>query len=404
VRSRLLAAFVGLGVAIVLLFGIPRGIAVVHVVETDREALLGRTADLAVLVITDADRDGEQVTDEMLLGVVAEGERLQYQQEDGPTLVVAATPTAASADDLTAERTLPGLGSVTVFFSRAELDDDVRSALTPLILLGVGLVLFSVLVGFLGARRLSRPFTQLAGVADDVGRGRLDTQVPRFGMREADVVGRVLGDISQHLRRLVRREREVTDHASHDLRTPITALRLALEDLAQWPETSPPVAAELRRLLSEVDRLSDAVTKLVDDRTHDDSLDRFDLTRLVRDVVDALPPEQRSRVRLDGALGGGRVVEAELSPEVCRRAVGLLVEHATSAADGEVVVGLLESGGHLRIEIRGATVGSPARDIVWDQAVGTALDLGGRLTVTNEPSGRATWTMILPRLSPSTNV
>jgi len=52
--------------------------------------------------------------------------------------------------------------------------------------------------------------------------------------------------------------------ASHELRTPITALRLSLEDLTLWDSTPPAVRAELQRALREIDRLSTAVTRVLE--------------------------------------------------------------------------------------------------------------------------------------------
>lgn len=53
--------------------------------------------------------------------------------------------------------------------------------------------------------------------------------------------------------------------ASHELRTPITALRLSLEDLTLWDATPPAVRAELESALREVERLSTAVTRVLEE-------------------------------------------------------------------------------------------------------------------------------------------
>jgi signal transduction histidine kinase len=53
--------------------------------------------------------------------------------------------------------------------------------------------------------------------------------------------------------------------ASHELRTPITALRLSLEDLTLWDTTPPAVRAELESALREVERLSTAVTRVLEE-------------------------------------------------------------------------------------------------------------------------------------------
>ena len=62
----------------------------------------------------------------------------------------------------------------------------------------------------------------------------------------------------------MRRERDIAANASHELRTPISALRTEIEDLASWPQTPPDVAAELHSYLPELDRLNAAVRIYLD--------------------------------------------------------------------------------------------------------------------------------------------
>ena len=69
--------------------------------------------------------------------------------------------------------------------------------------------------------------------------------------------------ISRRLDGLLVHERELAVSASHELRTPVTALRLELEDLALWPEVTPPVAAELHRCVAELDRVEAAISGLL---------------------------------------------------------------------------------------------------------------------------------------------
>lgn len=394
-RRRLVTAFVGLAVAVLALFGVPRGFVVGHLVESQRQGLLERSADLAVYAVTDAAGDGQPVTAEMLAPVPQGEERLEYHPADGPAIVVPAGAEEPSGSDLTAERTLPDGATVTVSYPRAEVREAIAEALWPIIVLASFVVLLAALAGWVLARRLARPFTELAGVAEVLGRGNLDPEVPRYDIAEADAIGRALDDSSRTLRRMMRRQREVSDYASHDLRTPITALRLSLEDLSLWPATPPEVAEELGRIVGEVDRFSQAVSSLVDVPAPGEPAELVDVAALVRQAV-------REQYGDDLTVNGDAVeapVLARLPKVTAMRAIALLLEQAGSA--GEPAVRVLDSSGYVTVELElpAEAWGGHPRGAVWDQAVGLAVELGGRLSGTRRPDGSETWSLTLPKES-----
>lgn len=397
-----MTAFVGLAVAIILLFGVPRGVVVAHLVKSERQDLLERSADVAAYVVADAVEEGEPVTPELLAGVPREDERVEFRPAGGSAVVAPAGSDEAADGDLTAERTIPAGGSVTVSYPRDAVRADVVRALWPMVVLAIVLVALAGLAGWLLARRLARPFVELAGVAEVLGRGHLDTDVPRYGMPEADAIGRALEDSSRTLRRMLRRQREVNDYASHDLRTPLTGLRLTLEDLSLWPATPPEVAEELCRIVGEVDRFSRAVSALVDTPGPGEPPELVDVAGLVRQALrehqgsppstDVLPDE------------GDDPVLARLPKVAARRALDLMLEQADAGAGRESDVRVLDGNGYVTVELDLAADAhaGPTRSAVWDQAVGLAAEIGGRLAGTRRPDGSETWSLILPKEATST--
>lgn len=264
-RSRLILAFVALVVAIVALYGVPRAFVLANEVEQADQDLVARGADASALVASVAVDSGRPVTPELLEPLLREGERVEYRSADAEDFVLPAGESGED-DDLSEVRDLGDGATLRYSLSRSTLRDHVVDAITPLALLGLGLIPLGALGGALLARRLARPFSELADAARSMGTGDLRREVPRYDVPEADEIATALRDSSRRLHEQLERERDVAVHASHELRTPITALRLALEDVAQWPETTPEVAVELARLVAEVDRLSDAVTTLLDAR------------------------------------------------------------------------------------------------------------------------------------------
>lgn len=392
-RRRLVTAFVGLAVAVLLLFGVPRGFVVGSLVQSQRQELLERSADLATYAVTDAAGDGQPVTPEMLAPIPLGQERLEYDPADGPAVVVPSGSAEPSDDDLTAERTLPGGATLVVSYPRAEVREDILEALWPIVVLAGLVVALAALAGWVIARRLARPFTELAGVAEVFGRGHLDAEVPHYDIAEADAIGRALEDSSRALRRMMRRQREVSDYASHDLRTPITALRLSLEDLSMWPATPPDVAEELNRIVGEVDRFSRAVASLVDTPVEGEPPELVDVAALVRQAV---REQHGDTVSVGGAVADAPVL-ARLPKVAATRAIALLLEEAGTT--GRPTVRIVDSSGYVTVELElpAETWRGHPRGAVWDQAVALTVELGGRLSGTRRPDGSETWSLTLPK-------
>jgi signal transduction histidine kinase len=120
----------------------------------------------------------------------------------------------------------------------------------------VGLVGFAV--AWLLASSLARPIHAVGTTAGRLGRGDLDARAPESGPADVAEVARALNRMADELVGLIEAQREFVANASHQLRTPLTGLRLRLESLASGPES-----ADARAGLREVDRLSDLVADLL---------------------------------------------------------------------------------------------------------------------------------------------
>lgn len=106
--------------------------------------------------------------------------------------------------------------------------------------------------------RLARPVIDLAEQADQLGRGTTSSAPVPTGIPEVDVVAVALAATGERVAAALSRERAFTADVSHQLRTPLTGLRLRLERAATDDETGAVEAA-----LVEVDRLQDTVDQLL---------------------------------------------------------------------------------------------------------------------------------------------
>jgi signal transduction histidine kinase len=152
-----------------------------------------------------------------------------------------------------------------------------------------GVLLLALLAAVALGRRLARPLERVAVAAARLGDGDFSVRAPRGAIREVDAVADALDLTSQRLEDLIARERAFTADASHQLRTPLAALRLELEAM----QLTAPDSDELARAVAEVDRLQQTIdTLLAVARDHPRRDSTCELVALLTEV------EQRWRGRL----------------------------------------------------------------------------------------------------------
>ena len=91
-------------------------------------------------------------------------------------------------------------------------------------MLGLGLLAGSVVAG-----QIARPMRRLDGAARRVAEGDLSARAHGRGQRGAASLAATFNDMTARLERLVRSQRDFVADASHQLRTPLTGLRLRVE-------------------------------------------------------------------------------------------------------------------------------------------------------------------------------
>jgi signal transduction histidine kinase len=236
-----------------------------------------------------------------------------------------------------------------VAWSSVLLSDEVSDALLLPFLLGSATLVAAAGVGVVIADRLSRPFRELSAAAVQIGEGRFDAEIPRYSIPEADAMGRSLRDAAARLDGMVKREQAVAVTASHELRTPITALRLSLEDLTLWENTPPDVSTEIGRSIAELDRLTRAVTRLLDQRHDSRPAERTDLAAVVGKAVHHWRSQAGETQQI--TLGRTSAMPADLAETTVRQVLDAMLGHATTHSSNGVRVDVSRQDGRIRVEV-----------------------------------------------------
>jgi signal transduction histidine kinase len=154
------------------------------------------------------------------------------------------------------------VGAVVLSRSTAGLDQRRRTLWMWLGLVAVAGLVAATLAAAALARWVSRPLNALDDAAQRLGGGTLDTRSPAGqGPPEVRRVARNFNTMAGRLETLVHGNRAAMADVSHQLRTPLTALRLRLELLTQ--DADPMTAGELAGAQDEISRLSRLVDGLL---------------------------------------------------------------------------------------------------------------------------------------------
>jgi len=197
--------------------------------------------------------------------VTPQGEALGAQVADlvdDPDVVRARDGEAFTASDdegvaiLTPVVTADGTYVVRAWVSESQLTAGVARAWTAIGLLGLLLILAAIVVADRFARRISTPVTGLAEVALQLRDGELDVRAVPSGPPETVELAEALNQLADRISELLVAERAAVGDLSHRLRTPVTALRLDAESVAD-----PEVAARLEGHVAHLQRTVDAIVR-----------------------------------------------------------------------------------------------------------------------------------------------
>jgi signal transduction histidine kinase len=256
--------------------------------------------------------------------------------------------------------------------------------MVPVKLLGVIAVLsvIAVLVGLavasLQARRYAEPMAQLVDRAERYGAGESRFQPLVTGIAEIDRIAEVLARSALQMTRSLASERDFASDASHQLRTPLTALLMRLEEISMTDDLEV-VNEEAGIAIAQVERLTKVVDELLSRsrRGHDApppsvSLDSV-IAALQREWQPAFEQARRS-VRVHGQRG----LSVRATPVALSQVLSTLLENSLAHGRGTVDVQARRSGPSVVVEVsdQGEGVPSTIAPHIFERSVSTAQSSG----------------------------
>jgi signal transduction histidine kinase len=270
-------------------------------------------ADGRALVDTASSRAGERSFGSRpefaaaLRGIVAQGSR--PSRTLGQTLLFVAVPIASGGRVR---------GAVRVSYPTATADARTRRAWETLGAVGAVVLLIAVVLGVVLARIVRRPLESLESAATAFGAGDLTVRSEVAGPPETRALATAFNRMASRLDELIRAQQSFAADAAHELRTPLQALRLRLENLEG--EVAAGGSGDLEAALAETLRLSRVVTGLLEVARAEDAEQP--------DVAVELAPLVARRIERwqQAATDAGVVLASSVPPDLRVRAAGERVE------------------------------------------------------------------------------
>ena len=223
---------------------------------------------------------------------------------------------------------------VRVTESAAESHHRVQRDLGMLALAAIAIIAAAALAGILLARRLSRPIEDLRDWTGSLGEAE-GVPPPHSGIDELDTLGSALASADERIRELLERERAFSSHVAHQLRTPVAAMRIAVEAELDRPRDDH--REVLIESLGALDRLESTIGSML-------ALARSDPRELVECEVSSVVTDHSARWEPRYASAGrsirhrGSPVWARVDITVIDHVLDVLLDNALNYGAGTVTV------------------------------------------------------------------
>lgn len=232
-------------------------------------------------------------------------------------------------------------------------------------------LLVSGMLSLLLASSFSRPLKLLRTTSRRLASGHLEARVPNQVSRRADDIGQLGQDfdhMAERIQKLIEAQQKLLSNISHELRSPLTRLQIAL-GIARQKSGHDELAPQLDRIEREGQRLEDLIAQLLqlsrlENRLQHMDPQKLDLGKMLRGIVDDARFEATARnrsVRLEighqSKITGDHMLLSSAIENVIRNAINYTEE------DSEVLISTLEDRGIIRVSVSDKGPGVPDTDL-----------------------------------------
>ncbi|UCM88433.1 ATP-binding protein [Streptomyces marincola] len=355
-RRRLISSTLAVVLIVIAVFGVSLFVVETRTITSSARDRLEADAARVLAEVESRIAAGEPVTEEELRGSAPADRHVRIQLPGQPPVLLGEPP---DGDAMRAEQSGGRGEHVSVEQPSSVVSDEIGRMLTILLIVSLLAVAAAALLAVRQARRVAAPLTDLAETAERLGSGDPRPRHRRYGVAELDRVADVLDASAERIARMLTAERRLAADASHQLRTPLTALSMRLEEI-MTTEDRDTIKEEAAIGLAQVERLTDVVQRLLTN-SRDPRLGSavgFDLDEVVVQQVEEWRPAYRSAGR--AIVHSGRPgLRAVGTPGAVAQVLACLVENSLMHGSGTVAMRTRTTGNQVVVEVTDEGPGVP---------------------------------------------
>ncbi|WP_055711825.1 ATP-binding protein [Streptomyces torulosus] len=362
-RRRLIQSTLAVVLVVIAVFGVSLVIVETRTISNSAQERVESEAVQLTSIVDSRIIGDERITAEVLEDQVGDDRYARIQIPGQRTIEIGAKPVG---DVIRHEAKGEKDEVVIVEESRSAVSREVGRTLLIIAAVALLAVVAAVLLAVRQANRLASPLTDLAETAERLGSGDPRPRHKRYGVPELDRVADVLDASAERIGRMLTAERRLAADASHQLRTPLTALSMRLEEITLTDDPAT-VKEEAHIALAQVERLTDVVERLLTNSRdpRNGSAVAFELDEVIKQQLEEWRPAYRSAGRAI-VSSGKRHLQAVGTPGAVAQVLAALIENS-----------LMHGGGTVALRTR--VTGNQAVIEVTDEGPGVPADLGARI-------------------------
>ncbi|MFE0103216.1 ATP-binding protein [Streptomyces sp. NPDC059009] len=355
-RRRLINSTLAVVLVVIAVFGVSLVIVETRTISNSAQERVDSEVVRLVSIVDSRLISDERINADVLQDQVAGDRYARIEIPGRRTIEIGTRPTG---DVISGTRYGDKGEKVTVEEPRTAVTREVGRTLLIIGAVALLAVIAAVLLAVRQANRLASPLTDLAETAERLGSGDPRPRHKRYGVPELDRVADVLDASAERIARMLTAERRLAADASHQLRTPLTALSMRLEEITMTEDLAE-VKEEATIALAQVERLTDVVERLLtnsrDPRTG--SAVAFDLDEVIKQQLEEWRPAYRSAGRAI-VSSGKRHLRAVGTPGAVAQVLAALIENSLMHGGGTVALRTRVTGNQAVVEVTDGGPGVP---------------------------------------------
>lgn len=268
------------------------------------------------------------------------------------------------------------IGVMFVTFSTKDIDYALENIAEKMLLIQVIIGFISILLAVFFSRHLVKPFNKLEKSFDKVSYGYFDNKLSLDGYTETEKIAAAYNDMLDKMKQLDESRQEFVSNVSHELKTPITSIKVLADSLMMQQDVPNEIYKEFfSDIVMEIDRENEIITDLLtlvrlDKKNGNLNITSVNINELVELILKRLRPiAAKSNIEL--VLESFRPIIAEVDEMKITSAITNLVENAIkyNVMDGWIRVTLNADHKYFYIKVADSGIGIPeeSQELVFER-------------------------------------